>query len=80
MHTYIHTTLGSIGRNSIVFYVYHIIFLRVFIILIRHFDLPMSFIPMIAYTFITIIILYLISLNNIPKRLLTPINSLLYKK
>ena len=79
-HTYIHTTLGSIGRNSIVFYVYHIIFLRVFIILIRHFDLPMSFIPMIAYTFITIIILYLISLNNIPKRLLTPINSLLYKK
>ena len=75
LHTYIHTyALAFIGKNSLIFYIYHIIFLRLFVLILRKIGFPTEFPFMIMYCLLTLCILYILSRMSIFKKILNPIN------
>lgn len=68
---YIHI-IEFIGKNSLIFYIFHILFQRVFIIIIKHYDLPLNFIWMIIYTLSSIIFLFILSNISFFRKILNP--------
>lgn len=71
--------LSRLGRDTLFYYVYHIIFMRVGIICIRHFHLSLSFPDMLVYTFFCVFILFLIGNFKLLRWLLNPVSSILKK-
>lgn len=64
--------LSRLGRDTLFFYVYHIIVMRIGIIIIRHLGLPLYFPAMICYTLGSVAVLYLLSQTKPLKLLLNP--------
>lgn len=80
LHTYIHTSaLEFIGKNSLIFYIYHIIFLRLLVLIIRKMDFPMEFPFMIMYCIFTLCLLYILSRISLFKIILNPISQIVRK-
>lgn len=68
--------MSRLGSDTLFYYVYHIIVMRLGIIIIRHFHLPMVFPAMLLYTLISIFILFLMGKLKPLRWLLNPISSL----
>lgn len=61
-----------IGQNSLVFYVYHIPLLWIGMYMVRRYSLPLSFLPIIGYTIVTVLLLFFMNRYDVFHKLLHP--------
>lgn len=70
------TFLSRLGSDTMFYYVYHIIVMRVGIIMIRQFHLPLSFLAIAGYTLLSLFVLYFLGKIKLFRWLLNPISSI----
>lgn len=74
------SVLCKMGRLSLFLYVYHIVFMRFFILIIRHFSLPLHFLAMLLYTFLTVVIIMTLCKWGIFRQSLHPFSAVISSK
>jgi len=66
--------VSHLGEDTLFYYVYHIIILRMCIIIIRYYNLPLSFPAILLYSIISLVVLYFMGKIKIFRWVLTPIS------
>lgn len=74
------TFLSRLGSDTLFYYVYHILVMRVGIIVIRHYHLPLSFPAMLLYTLFSMTVLFFLGKVGLFRWLLNPLSSIRNKQ
>lgn len=66
---------GSMGKDTLYYYVYHVLVMRVGIVLIHHFNLSLALPAMILYTILTVVLIYFLVKISFFRNILNPIST-----
>ncbi len=67
--------LSRMGEDTMYYYVYHVLIMRVGIVIINHFHLPLAFPAMIMYTILTVVLIYFLVKIKLFRNILNPVSN-----
>ena len=74
------SVICKMGRLSLFLYVYHIVFMRFFILIIRHFGLPLHLPAMLLYTLMTVVLIMTLCKWSVFRQSLHPFSAIISSK
>ena len=71
--------LSQLGADTMYYYVYHVLVMRVGLVVIRHYDLPLTFPAILLYTLLTVVLIFFVVKISFFRKLINPISSYFQK-